>query len=321
VSVTLSIILLLVGFVLLIKGADFMVGGASSLAKRYHVSELAIGLTVVAFGTSAPELVVNVISSAQGKSDVVYGNIIGSNLFNLLLILGISGMITPLVVKSNTVWKEIPYSLFAVILMFILVNDGWVFGREYSQLGFFESGTLLLFFVIFIIYVAKNLKTDHQTEDADIKIMSGVRTTIYILGGLAGLVIGGKLVVDNATTIALSFGMSEKLVALTIVAAGTSLPELATSAIAAYKKKVDIAVGNIIGSNIFNIFLILGISGLVNRLVFDPVMNMDVYILLAATTFLFIAMFTGKYHKLDRWEAVLFFLGFIAYMVYVIVRN
>lgn len=314
--------LVALGFVLLIKGAGALVGGASSLAKRFNISELAIGLTIVALGTSAPELVVNIISGANGYSDVVYGNIIGSNIFNLFLILGVSGTIYPLVVQRNTVLKEVPFSLFITLLLFFLLNDS-MFGEEdaISKSSRVDGIILMLFFGVFLTYVFFNMKSEAQTEESSIKVYGGWGTTLRIVGGLAGLILGGKLVVDNAVDIARAFQVSEKLIGLTIIAAGTSLPELATSAVAAYKRQADIAIGNVIGSNIFNILFVLGLSAVISPLPYNVSFNMDIYILLGGTLLLLLFMFTINKKKLDRWEAFLYLLTFIGYTVFLFIRE
>lgn len=316
----LAILLLVAGLAILIFGANYMVEGASALAKRFNVSNLAIGLTVVAFGTSAPELVVNTFAAVQGHQDIVFGNVLGSNNFNLFIILGITGLITPLAVQSSTAWKEIPISFIAIVVLFILVNDVMIFNAESSILGRLDGGILLLFFALFLFYVYKQLKSDpSETEElVSIPAMSGVKMGVYIVGGLAGLVYGGHLVVSNAIEIAESLGISQKIIGLTVVAAGTSLPELATSVIAAVKKNADIAMGNIIGSNIFNIFLILGASSILKPIGFSEGFNTDLYVLAGGTIFLILAMFTGKRRKLDRWEAavlLVFYLGYTTYLV------
>jgi len=314
------ILLLIAGLTILIFGANYMVEGASSLAKKFNISNLAIGLTVVAFGTSAPELVVNTFAAVQGHHDIVFGNVLGSNNFNLFIILGITGLIIPLTVQSSTAWKEIPISLIAVLILFILVNDTWLFNAENSILGRMDGGILLICFGLFLFYVYKQLKSD-PAEVEEINPVAGLpgwKMGLFIVGGLAGLVYGGHLVVNNAIEIAESFGISQKIIGLTVVAAGTSLPELATSVVAALKKNADIAVGNIIGSNIFNIFLILGASSLLNPIGFDLNFNTDIYVLAGGTIFLILAMFTGKFRKLDRWEAailLLFYLGYTTYLV------
>jgi len=305
--------LLILGFVVLIKGADWLVNGASSLAKKHKVSDLAIGLTVVAFGTSAPEMVVNIFAAIQNHQEIVFGNIIGSNNFNLFVILGIAGLITPLAVQSSTVRREIPLSFIAVFLLFFLANDFLLPDRH--VLSRFDGLILLAMFGLFLFYVYRQLRADPaETKDLDL-VHSHAKIWLLILAGLAGLVIGGRLVVTSAIEMATALGVSEKVIGLTIVAAGTSLPELATSVVAALKKNNDIAVGNIIGSNIFNIFLILGVSSLIRPLDFNVSFNTDLYLLGLGTIVLLLFMFTGKKRKLDRWEAALLLAVYIVYMI------
>lgn len=314
----LQIILLILGLLLLIKGADWLVEGASTIARKKRISDLAIGLTIVAFGTSAPELVVNVVAAVQDHQDIVFGNIIGSNNFNLLVILGIAGLITPLAVQSSTVYKEIPISLFAAIVLFVLANG---FLSEQSVLSRLDGMVLLVFFGLFLFYVYKQLKRDPEKMEIKEVNMSPAKIWGFIVVGLAALVIGGRLVVTSAVDMATAMGVSEKLIGLTIVAAGTSLPELATSVVAALKKNNDIAVGNIIGSNIFNIFFILGVTSVIRPIAFDPVFNTDLYLLFGGTIFLFITMFTLGKKKLDRWEAALLLGAFIAYTAFLITKE
>ncbi len=319
-----AVLLLVFGFVLLVKGADWLVNGASSLAKKYNVSELVIGLTVVAFGTSAPELVVNIIASAQPYDkydEVVFGNVIGSNIFNLLMILGIAGLIYPISVQVKTVWKEIPYSLLAGLVLLLLVNDAYLWKQGNNLFRLFDGIILIFFFIIFLIYILRNLKAEEGQGFDDTKVYGTLRTIVYIIIGFAGLIIGGRLVVKNAVEIANRLAVSEKLIGLTIVSIGTSLPELATSVVAAIKKKSDLAIGNIIGSNIFNIFLILGVSGIISPLKYNIAFNTDILVYIFGTSFLFIAMFTGGKKKLDRWEAGLLLLFFIGYMAFLVWRK
>lgn len=315
----LTILLLLLGFVILIKGADFLVNGASSAAKKYNVSNLAIGLTVVAFGTSMPELIVSLLAAIDGKSDASFGNVIGSNNFNLLFILGIAGMIYPLVVQKNTVRYEVPISLMAAGVLFLLVNDSRILGLDTNGLSRMDSGILLLFFAGFMVYIYRTMKQTVQDDtEGQIKLYSMPVSVGLIILGLIMLVGGGKLVVDSAITIAHHFGLSEKLIGLTILAAGTSLPELATSAVAAYRKNTDIAIGNVVGSNIFNIFFILGITGLIQPIPYNVAMNLDIYVLLGSTLVLMVFMFTLTQRKLDRMEALILLTCYLAYTVYLI---
>lgn len=308
--------LIIVGFFVLIKGADWLVDGASALAKKYKISDLAIGLTIVAFGTSAPELVVNTFASFKGHQDIVFGNIIGSNNFNLFIILGLSGLITPLLVQKSTVKFEIPISLLAAVVLFLMTNDT-LFGSG-NTLSRLEGFILLIFFCCFLYYVYSQLKTSPEESEQEFKEMKGSKIALLIVAGLVGLIAGGRLVVDNAIHIAHTLGVSEKIIGLTIVALGTSLPELATSAVAAVKKKADIAVGNIIGSNIFNIFLILGVSSIIRPIKYTLSFNTDIAILVAGTLFLLLAMFTGFRKRLDRWQAAILLISYIAYTVYLV---
>ncbi len=311
-----QIFLLIAGLALLIKSADWLVSGASALAKKYNVSDLAIGLTVVAFGTSAPELVVNVIASSQNFNDIVFGNIIGSNIANLFLILGITGLIYPLIVQSSTIWREIPLSFFAVVLLYFLSNN--FFLSPSPILSRIDGIILLLMFGMFMFYVYRQLKTDTTPNEMAIQQMPVWKTWVFIVVGLAGLVIGGRLVVNNGVKIATVLGVSEKIIGFTIIAIGTSLPELATSVVAALKKNTNIAMGNIIGSNIFNIFLIIAISALVRPVTYNPVFNTDMYLLGGGTLLLFGAMFSGGRKKLDRWEAAILlaiYLGYISFLI------
>lgn len=313
-----TFVLLIAGFAVLIKGADFLVSGASSIAKKMGISAIAIGLTVVAFGTSTPELIVSLLSALDGKADASFGNVIGSNNFNLLFILGVAGMIYPLVVQRNTVKYEVPISILAAVLLFLLVNDAWLWGAEQNRLSRTDALLLLVFFIFFLFYIYRTMKQESDYQEAPIKLYSTGMAVVLTVGGLAMLVLGGKLVVDNAVALAHHFGLSEKIIGLTILAAGTSLPELATSAVAAYKKNTDIAIGNVVGSNIFNIFFILGVTGTVSPMNYNSAMNLDLYVLGASTLVLMIFMFTLNTRKLDRWEAFLLFLGYIVYTIYLI---
>lgn len=312
----LQIVLLVIGLILLVKGADWLVDGASVLAKKNNISDLAIGLTIVAFGTSAPELVVNAVAASGNYPEIVFGNVIGSNNFNLFAILGIAGLITPLAVQSSTVWKEIPFSLLAAILLFFLANN--YFLADSANLSRYDGFILLALFGGFLYYVATQLKADPFVEGVENKDYSTAKIWFLILIGLGGLVGGGKLVVDNAVLIAQNLGISEKIIGLTIIAAGTSLPELATSVVAAMKKNADIAIGNIVGSNIFNLLLVLGVSSLVRPLDFNSSFNTDIYLLSGGTVFLFLSMFIGKKHRLDRWQAALLLVTFASYTTYLV---
>ena len=313
------IILILLGFILLLKGADFLVDGSSALAAKMSISEIVIGLTIVAFGTSSPELLVNIFASLKDQPDVAFGNIVGSNIVNVLLILGISGIIYPIQIEKNTVWREIPFSLLAVFALFLMCNDMY-FNNSDNFLSRGDGLVLLLFFVIFLTYSFGIPKVESR-DKPEIKELSNLKIILLILGGLVGLIFGGKLVVENTVYLARRLMVSEKLIGLTIVSIGTSLPEFLTSTIAAYKKKSDIAIGNIVGSNIFNIFFILGVSAVIRPLPFQSVLNVDLIVLIVVSLILFLTMFTEKKHSLDRWEAGLLVLLYILYSVYLLIRK
>jgi cation:H+ antiporter len=314
-------LLTVIGFVLVVKGADLLVDGASALARRLNVSDFAIGLTVIAFGTSLPELSVNIAASLKGTVGITIGNIIGSNTANILLILGISGVIFPLSVTKGTVWKGIPFGLLAAVLVAVMANDRLIDGNNHSVIGRIDGLVLLSFFIIFVYYSVGNARMSEESSRFLSERRSKASSSIALMaGGLAALIVGSKFVVDGAVGLARVFAVSESLVGLTIVAVGTSLPELATSAVAAYKKNPEIAVGNIIGSNIFNIFFILGLSSVIRPLPFGAEYNFDIAVLILASMLLFLFMFTGQRRRLDRWEAILFVCLYIAY-IWVIVRD
>lgn len=314
----LSILLLLTGFLLVIKGADFLTDGASSLAKRNRVSELTIGLTIVAFGTSAPELAVNLMAAVRGYDNISMGNIIGSNIFNLMLILGISGLIYPLVVQSKTVWKEIPFSFLAGVILLVLANDSFFRHSAVNMISRFDGLLLLFFFILFLYYAFSHMRDEKKSSSGEFKVYNVPKTVLLIVLGFACLIIGGRLIVNKAVDLAKILGVSDKIISLTIIASGTSLPELATSAVAAYKRRSDLAIGNVIGSNIFNLLFILGITSLVRPVHYSLSFTPDLFIYLIATLFVFIAMFTGRKGKLDRWESALLLTGYIAYLIFLV---
>lgn len=314
----LTYILFVIGFVLLISGANILVEGSASIAKKLNISSIVIGLTIVAFGTSAPEFIVNIFASVQGNTDIAIGNIIGSNISNILLILGVSSIIYPLATQENTVWKEIPLSLLAAILLGVMVNDTLIDGGTFSGLTRIDGIVFLAFFIIFLYYTFGISKVSGENTDLEIKEMSYLKSSLYIVGGLLGLVFGGKWIVDGAIKIAEGFNVSQSLIGLTVVAIGTSLPELATSAVAAYKKQSDIAIGNVVGSNIFNIFWILGFSSVINPLPFSKDSAIDVIMTIVASLILFLIMFIGKKHTVERWQGVIMILIYISYVAYLI---
>ena len=310
-------ILIIAGFTALIFGANWLVDGASALAKKYNVSDLIIGLTIVSFGTSAPELVVNSLASYNGYSDIILGNILGSNNFNLFITLGIAGLIYPMRVQSSTVWKEIPISFVAALLFFMMANN--FFFTDNTAMLRIDGLVLLLCFAAFLFYVYKEMKTGIELiEEISYVHKSNFKIWSFIILGLGGLVLGGQLVVDNGVKLAKLLGVSEKIIGLTIIAIGTSLPELLTSVVAALKRNSGIAMGNIIGSNIFNILLILSVSSLIAPIEFQSYFNIDLLILLGGTIFLFLAMFVGNKNRLDRWQAASLLIFYLCYMGFLV---
>lgn len=314
----LTYVLFIIGFVILIKGADLLVDGAASIAKKFNISSIVIGLTIVAFGTSAPEFVVNIFASVKGNSEIAIGNILGSNIVNIFFILGIAAVIHPIVAKENTAWKEIPLSLLAAILIGVLANDVLIDGGTFSGLTRIDGIVLLSFFIIFMYYTFGISKVTGDEENIEIKSLSSGKAAIFILGGLTGLIVGGKWIVDGAVKIAELFDVSQSLIGLTVVAIGTSLPELATSAVAAYKKQADIAIGNVIGSNIFNTFWILGVSAVIRPLPFSRDSDPDILMNICASTLLFVILFIGKRHIVERWQGYLMIAIYIGYIVFLV---
>ncbi len=311
----------ILGFGLLIYGADCLVKGASSIGKKAGLSALFIGLTIVAFGTSLPELMVNLFASFKGSNDIAIGNILGSNIFNILFILGISSLIYPLTVQKSTTTKEIPFAFLAVVVLFILANDYLMDGLQNSLLSRGDGLILIAFFVIYMYYTVGICKECKADEGQNIKIYNYPLAITMIIGGFAGLVIGGNLLVDAAVATARFLEVSEALIGLTIVAAGTSLPELATSAVAAYRKNSDIAIGNIVGSNIFNIFWVLGVSASIRPLTFSSAANADIFVTIFATLILLPFIFIGRRNLLQRRQGVMMIGLYIVYVIYLIIRG
>lgn len=318
-------VLFVVGFVVLIKGADLLVDGASSIGKRLGWPSIVIGLTIVSFGTSLPELLVNIFASFSGSSELAIGNVLGSNVANILLILGVSALITPLPINKNTYFSEVPFSLIATLLVGFLANVtlfNQVAPNAPQYISRYDGVVLLFFFVMFLGYVyVVSKQNDEELQEGDIRMMSTGMSVIYILIGMVGLYFGGNWVVEGAISMATSFGMSESLVGLTIVALGTSLPELATSITAALKKNTDIAVGNAVGSNIFNLLWILGISAVIKPLEFQVVSNDDIFMIIIASTMLILAVIIGKRTVISRWEGLWFVLAYISYMIFLFNRG
>lgn len=315
----LTIILFILGFVFLLKGADFLLKGSVAVARIFRIPDIVVGLTIVAFGTSAPELIVNLFASMKGSTDIALGNILGSNIINVLLILGLAAVIYPLKILKNTVWKEIPLGFFSVVILGLLANDRLIDKASASGLSRIDGCMLLCFFIIFLYYIFSIIKEDKGREKEDNQKQSFWLACFLITIGCTGLYLGGLWVVNGVTMIAGWIGLSKMFISLTIVALGTSLPELVTSLMAVMKKNADIAVGNIIGSNIFNVFFILGISSLIRPLVIDPLSNLNILILVFIMLLLFFFMFAGrKKYLLERYEGIIFILFYVGYIIFLI---
>ncbi len=314
-----STALLLAGLGLLVWGADALVRGASSIARGFGISTLVIGLTVVAFGTSMPELTVNLYAAFTGATDIAIGNIVGSNTANILLILGISALICPLAVKSSTVRWEIPLALMAAGLVYVFGHDGLFDGGSVDAISRSEGVALIAFFIVFMFYIFALAKADSPSETTDASnygVWSAIGLTTL---GLGGLILGSKLLVDNAIVLARFAGLSEALIGLTVVAVGTSLPEFATSVVAAWRREMDIAIGNVVGSNIFNIFWILGLTAVITPLPTPEGLARDALVMVLATLALFLALFIGKRHQLDRWQGGAFLAAYVAYVLFLVI--
>ncbi|MDX9810986.1 MAG: calcium/sodium antiporter [Bacteroidales bacterium] len=316
----LYLLLLLAGFFPLIYGADLLVDNASSLAKRLNIPNIVIGLTIVGFGTSSPEMVVNIFASFEKSSDLVLGNIIGSNLFNTLTILGITAVIFPIMVRKNTTWTEIPLSLLAAVVVALMANDILIDGSGSSVVTRTEGFILLLFFAIFLAYNIHLTLSEGYTGDVEVTDKPVPRALLILFAGLLMLILGGRLIVFSAIKVASLIGLSERVIALTVVSVGTSLPELVTSVVAARKKNTDIAIGNVIGSNIYNIFLVLGLSAVVNPVRVQPMANLDLLLNVAASLMLFIFVFTGRERKIHRPEGIVFLIIYTAYVTYLVIN-
>lgn len=309
----LQILLFIFGFGLLIKGGDFLVEGASALAKSFRVSDLVIGLTVVSFGTSAPELLVNIYASFSAAENIAIGNVLGSNVANIFLVLGIAAILRPLSLQWRTVFKEIPFAFLVVIIFAVLANDSYVFSGDQNILTRLDGLILLVFFAGFMYYSWDSMLDEEALEE--LPKFSRWKSSVMVMGGIVALGIGGKLVVDSASLIAQSVGISDAFIGLTIVAFGTSLPELVTSITAGLKQNSDIAVGNIVGSNIFNIAFVLGVSSSINPIPYALTFNTDVIFVLIATALLFGWMFVGEKYGINRIEGGIFFLIYVIYII------
>lgn len=313
----LQVLLLIIGFVVLIKGADVFVDGASSIALNLKLSKMLIGLTIVAFGTSAPEFAVSVKSIISGNSDMVLGNVIGSNILNILLIIGICSLIKPIIVKSNTVRKEIPIVMLMSMLLFFLIKDD-LFIKSINEISRNDGFVILLFFAVFIYYLISIMRNKHDDDSSDMAQFGMMKSIAFTILGIACIIIGSNVVVDSASRIASMLGVSQKMIALTVVAFGTSLPELVTSIVSIRKGEQEILVGNIVGSNIFNIGMVLGLPvalfGSVPSIGFNM---MDLAVMLIAAFLLF--LFSFKDHKIDKYEGVCMLIIFAIYYTFVII--
>ncbi len=318
----LTYILFALGFVLLIKGADWLVNGATSIAKKYRISDMVIGLTIVSMGTSMPELVVNILASLSGSAELAVGNVFGSNIANILLILGVAALIYPLPLQRSTVMSEIPFSLMAALLVGFLANAALFDKYQGLIISRTDGGILLFFFALFMLYIFKVARegSEHEVEEAYPE-QPMLRAGGLVLLGMLSLFLGGKWTVDGATFIATQLGMSESFIGLTVVAIGTSLPELVTSAIAASRRSTDIAVGNAVGSNLFNLLWILGVSAVIRPLPFNTLSNFDILMIIFASTLLILSVSLEKKRQVGRVSGVVFLLCYVAYVVFLLQRG
>jgi len=317
-----NILFLAGGITLIIFSANWLVDGASAIAKKFGIDDLVIGLTVVAFGTSAPELTVNIFSAISGSTDIAIGNVLGSNISNIFLIIGVAAAIYPITIQNNTKWKEIPFSLLSVMVLAILANDAFIDKSDENFISRIDGLIMICFLVIFLIYTFGMAKSNKPEigENKHVKSMPMKKAIFLILLGLLGLFFGGKYLIEGAVNIAKLIGMSEKVIGLTIIAIGTSLPELATSVVAALRHKPDIIVGNVIGSNIFNVFFILGTTAIIKPLPFDFSINFDVGVSMLASILLFLTTITLGRKIITRTEGIIFLILYFSFITYSIIK-
>lgn len=315
-------LLLALGFVFLLKGADLLVTGATDIALKFKISDLVIGLTIVSFGTSLPEVIVCAVASLNGHAELAIANVLGSNIANVLLVLGVAAMIRALPVNDATVLSEIPFSLTAALLVGFLANVTLFSTTTDLSISRLDGAILLFFFALFMLYVYKVTKArSAPRESEEIRPVALPRSLLLLALGMLGLYLGGRWVVDGAIVIARGWGLSESLIGLTVVAIGTSLPELMASAVAAYRGKTDIAVGNVVGSNIFNLLWVLAISALISELPFNLTSNTDLVIVIVTSTLIIVAMAVGRKSVINRGHGVAFVLAYAAYLAFVIHRG
>lgn len=313
-----DLLLLIGGLLLILLGANGLTDGAASVAKQLRIPPIVIGLTIVAFGTSAPELTVSVSSALKGSADISIGNVVGSNIFNTLMIVGCTALFAPIVITRNTLRKEIPLCILASIVLFICANDVWFDHHSQNVISITDGLLLLCFFIIFLGYTFAIASHSNGDSPEEIRQMPWWKSTLFILGGLGGLIFGGDLFVTGATGIARGLGISESIIGLTLVAGGTSLPELATSIVAALKKNPEIAIGNVIGSNLFNIFFVLGCSASITPLRVNGITNFDLISLIGAGVLLWLfGLFFAK-RTITRIEGSLMIIGYIVYTMILI---
>jgi len=322
-SYILPYVLLIVGFILLVKGADFFVDGASSIAAKLKVPAVIIGLTIVAFGTSAPEAAVGITASLSGSNEIAVGNVVGSNIFNLLMVVGFCAAIKPFVAERAIMKNEYPLSVLGAFILLVMLMDIKLDGANATVVSRGDGIILLCFFVIFMVMTVRSAfsgRDGGSEEEENIKVMSYPVSILLLIGGLAGIIVGGQFVVNSSKTIALSFGLSETLVGLTIVAIGTSLPELVTSIVAARKGMSSLAIGNVVGSNLFNIFFILGISATISPMTVEVKSIFDTLILIAISIIIYL-MSMKKSKEYTRIDGIFMLLMYVAYTAYIIIRN
>ena len=315
----LDVIFLIGGLALILLGANGLTDGAAAVAKRFNISDLVIGLTIVAFGTSAPELVISTMAALGGSADMAIGNVVGSNIFNVLMIIGVTAMVLPIKVGEGILSKEIPLVILASFVLAVCANDILLDGGSSNVISRIDGLVLLGFFLIFMRYtfaIARN--GGDEAEGEKIKEMPIWKSALFILGGLAGLIYGGQLFVDGASGIASSLGVSESIIGLTIVAGGTSLPELATSVTAALKKNSGIAIGNVIGSNLFNVFFVLGCSATISPLPMGGINNVDMAVLIGSAILFWLVGWFFKKRTITRVEGALLVICYVAYTAYLI---
>jgi len=317
-----SIIYLIGGLLLILLGANALTDGGSALAKKFRISDMVIGLTIVAFGTSAPELTVSVSSALKGSADLAIGNVVGSNIFNTLMIVGCTSIVAPIVVTRRTLIHEIPLCILASVVLFICCSDVLLDKAPYDVVSITDGLVLLCFFAIFISYTfAIARSSEHKEEQETIKEMPLWKAVLYIIGGLFMLIFGGNFFVEGASNIARALGVSESIIGLTLVAGGTSLPELATSIVAATKKNPEMAIGNAIGSNLFNIFFVLGCSASITPLHLEGINTLDLSVLMFASILLWLTGVFIKKRTITRWEGVGMVVCYVAYTVFLIYQQ